>query len=89
MQSDAPLTAFDPAYEGRAPDWSSDSSTIASNPIAPAMAMRSTCATSSTGEVTQVTDPFLNAQHAQFFPDCSKLILCVQLNRGTPAMGIA
>jgi Tol biopolymer transport system component len=89
MQSKAPMTAFDPAYEGRAPDWSPDGSTIAFESNRSGHGYAIYLCNPSTGEVTQVTDPFLNAQHARFFPNGSKLILCVQLNSGSPAMGIA
>lgn len=42
------------------------------------------------GAITQVTDPSLNGQHAKFFKDGSKLILCIHHPNGTPStMGIA
>jgi len=40
----------------------------------------------------QVTAPSLNAQHAKFYPDGSKLIVCIQYQPGkigTTPMGIA
>ena len=89
MEAEAPLTAFDPAYEGRAPDWSPDASTIAFESNRSGHGYAIYLYNRQTSNVTQVTDPFLNAQHARFFPNGSKLILCVQLNCGTPAMGIA
>lgn len=89
MQRDAPLTAFDPAYEGRAPDWSRGANMIAFESSRSGRGYAIYLYNLQTETVTQVTDPYLNAQHARFFPDSSKLILCAQLNSGTPAMGIA
>lgn len=76
MEPDAPLTAYDPGYQGRAPAWSPDGRTIAfeSNRIGSRDAIY-LCDVES-GTITQVTDPALGAQHAKFFPCGTKLILC-------------
>jgi hypothetical protein len=91
MEGDGvPLTAFDAAYQGRAPDWSPDGSTIAfeSNRCGMGYAIY-LYQPQQGGKPIMVTDPTLNAQHARFFPDGSKLILGIRMSCSSRAMGIA
>ena len=84
MEPNAPIGAFDPNFEGRAPDWSPDGNRIAfeSNRSGQGYAIYLCNLTTSRPTVTQVTDPALNAQHARFFPDCTKLIMCIKPTQG-------
>ena len=90
MEPGASMARFDPNYEGRAPAWSPDGTTIAfeSNRLGGGFAIYLYNLTSQTWK--QVTDPGLNGQHAEFFADGTKLIVCINHQGGTPAtMGIA
>jgi WD40 repeat protein len=89
MEPDAPIGAYNPAYEGRAPDWSPDGSTIAFESNRSGGGYAIYLYNLATGNLVQVTNPSLNAQHARFFPDGSKLILCLDVSSGSKAMGIA
>ena len=89
MEPDAPIGAFNPAYQGRAPDWSPDGTTIAFESNRSGRGYAIYLSNLQAGTVTQVTDPYLNAQHARFFPGGTKLILGIQLTCSAPAMGIA
>jgi hypothetical protein len=86
---------FDPDHQGRAPAWSPDGRTIAfeSNRIGkqPGKGYAIYLYDLPSGTITPaLTDPGLNAQHAKFFPDGRKLILCAQYTANTPLrMGIA
>jgi WD40 repeat protein len=88
MESKASLISFDPAYQGRAPDWSPDATTIAFESNRTGYGYAIYLCTNG-GTPTRVTDPFLNAQHARFFPDGGKLVFTIQLNGNTAARGIA
>lgn len=90
MEPGAPIGAFDPAYEGRAPDWSPDGSMIAFESSRSNKGYAIYLYNLQTGTLVQVTDPSLNGQHARFFPDGTRLILCINHPGGTPTtMGIA
>jgi Tol biopolymer transport system component len=89
MEPDAPIGAFNPAYQGRAPDWSPDGTTIAFESNRSGMGYAIYLYNLQARTVTQVTDPTLNAQHARFFYDGSKLILGIRMTCSAPALGIA
>ena len=89
MEAGANPAIYTPAYQGRAPAWSPDGQTIAfesdrSGQGNYAIYLFNTV----TKNVVQVTDPGLQAQHAKFFPDGSRLILCVEYSPGS-TKGIA
>lgn len=90
METGAPLTAFNGAYQGRAPDWSPDGTTIAFESNRSGMGYAIYLhSPQQGGKPIQVTDPTLNAQHARFFPDGSKLIVGIRMSCSSRAMGIA
>jgi Tol biopolymer transport system component len=87
---DVPLTAFNAAYQGRAPDWSPDGTTIAFESNRSGMGYAIYLYQPQVGGTPiMVTDPTLNAQHARFFPDGSKLIVGIRMSCSSRAMGIA
>jgi Tol biopolymer transport system component len=90
MEQDAPVGSFVAAYEGRAPNWSPDGTMIAFESNRSGLGYAIYLYNLKTKKVTQVTDPSLSGQHAKFFHDGSKLVLCINHPGGTPAtMGIA
>lgn len=91
MEANAPIGAFDPNFEGRAPDWSPDGNWIAfeSNRSGQGFAIYLCNLAASPRTVIQVTDPALNAQHARFFPDGTKLIMCIKPDKDSKTTGIA
>jgi Tol biopolymer transport system component len=93
MEAGASVSAFDPNYEGRAPDVSPDGSTIVFESNRPPGGGNNYAIylfNLATSTVTQVTDPSLNGQHAKFFPDGTKLIVTINHPNATPpTRGIA
>lgn len=90
MEQDAPVGSYDAGYQGRAPDWSPDGNTIAFESNRSTLGLAIYLCDLKSGKIAQVTDPSLNGQHAKFFPDGKKLILCIHHPNGSPAtMGIA
>jgi len=89
MESEASLASYDKSYQGRAPAWSPDGATIAFESNRNGGFAIYLCNLAS-GTITRVTDPALGAQHAKFFPDGRKLIMCINHpNSDPPSMGIA
>ena len=88
MESDAPLGRSIPPTKGRAPDWSPDGSDdrLRIQSLGPRLRHLS-LQPAGLATVTQVTDPYLNAQHARFFPDGTKLILGIQLTCSSAGHG--
>jgi Tol biopolymer transport system component len=80
MEAGASVSAFDPNYEGRAPDVSPDGTTIVFESSRPSGGNIYTIYLFSLkdGSVKQVTKSGLNCQHARFFPCGTKLILGAQ-----------
>jgi hypothetical protein len=80
MEAGASVGAFDPNYEGRAPDVSPDGTTIVFESSRPSGGNIYTIYLFSLkdGSVKQVTKSGLNCQHAKFFPCGTKLILGAQ-----------
>ena len=90
MEPGAPIGYFDQAYEGRAPAWSPDGTTIAFESNRSGQGFAIYLYNRSAQTLTQVTDPSLNGQHAKFFSDGTTLVLCINHPGGTPStMGIA
>jgi len=90
METGASVTAYDPSFQARAPAWSPDGSTIAFGSDRSGQGYALYLFDRASGLVTQVTDPRAGAQHAKFFPDGSKLILCAHYANASPApTGIA
>jgi hypothetical protein len=89
METGALLSSYQPAFQARAPAWSPDGSTIAfeSNRDGGYAIYLFDLASNT---VTAVTAPSYGAQHAKFFPDGSKLILCAHYpDNPRTSMGIA
>ncbi|HYI07188.1 MAG TPA: hypothetical protein VD858_20035, partial [Reyranella sp.] len=80
MEAGASVSAFDPNYEGRAPDVSPDGTTIVFESSRPSGGNIYTIYLFSLkdGSVKQVTTSGVNCQHAKFFPCGTKLILGAQ-----------
>ena len=90
MESGASITSYDPSFQARAPAWSPDGSTIVFESDRSGQGYAIYLFDRASGAVTQVTDPRAGAQHAKFFPDGSKLILCAYYPNASPAhTGIA
>jgi Tol biopolymer transport system component len=91
MESPASLSSFDAKYQGRAPSWSPDGQTIVfesnrQNGVNYAIYLHNVA----DATLKQVTDPAYNGQHAKFFPDGKKLILCIHHPQNDPSTrGIA
>lgn len=83
LESDASLSVFDPAYQGRAPVWSPDGKYVVfESDRAGGYAIFLVKVAEQSAPV-QLTDPNYGAQHAKFFPDGSKIILTALQNPGT------
>jgi Tol biopolymer transport system component len=90
MEAGASVTTYDPKFQGRAPAWSPDGTTIVFESNRSGQGYAIYLYNLASGALTQVTDPALGAQHAKFFPCGSKLILCVRHPGANPkTMGIA
>lgn len=79
METKAPITAFDPNFQGRAPAYSPDGRYIVfeSTRINGDFALF-LFDTQGDGVPVQLTDEAFQAQHAKFFPDGTKLIFCAK-----------
>jgi len=91
MESPACLSSFDPKYQGRAPSWSPDGQTVVfesnrQDGVNYAIYLHNVA----NATLKQVTDPAYNGQHAKFFPDGKKLIVCIHHPQNDPSTrGIA
>jgi Tol biopolymer transport system component len=90
MESGASISSYIANYQGRAPDWSPDGKTIAFESNRSGKGYAIYLCDLASGTITKVTDPTLGGQHAKFFADGIKLILCINHPGGNPStMGIA
>ncbi|OIS92800.1 PD40 domain-containing protein [Brucella cytisi] len=80
IEIDATIDQFDPLHQGRAPAWSPDGRTIAFESNRSGNGYAIYLYDFISGNITQVTDPASNAQHARFFPDGDNLILSLNYN---------
>jgi len=90
LEPDAPTTAFDPAYQGRAPAWSPDGRYLVfeSNRLGRGYALFLFDTHDPSAQAVLLIDSSYGAQHAKFFPDGNSLILCARPSPGAP-MAIA
>lgn len=89
LEAGAPITAFDPRFQGRAPYWSPDGRYLVfeSDRLGGyALFLADTVAGT---PPVQLTDPALQAQHGKFFPGGTRIIFTCLQSAGASARGIA